>query len=146
MTLFGEQVFTGADDVFSFERCSSRMLEMTTAGYGTSEPRASDFNSIAPSGGFAIPRAPPPPPPPPSEEEGVEEEKDEVAGRHHAAVDIRVAPKFSDRHFYKLGRWGGRAAAFGRGGAKPAGPRMGGPSLFEMKLERMRDAVAAWWR
>ena len=140
------QVFTGADDVFSFERCSSRILEMTTAGYGASAPRASGFNSIAPRGGFAIPSAPPPPPPPPREEGEDEEGVGEIAGRHHAAVDIRVAPKFSDRHFYKLGRWGGRAAAFGRGDAKPAGPRMGGPSPLEIKLERLRDAVAGWWR
>ena len=132
-------VFSGADDIFAFERCSSRMIEMSTTSFNVKDHQQNNAVGF----GLQIPSPPPPPTPPPLKEgeEGEVEDAESTMARHHNPVDIRVAPKFTNRHFYKMGRWGGKGDSFSKGR-----PRMGGPSPLEMKLESLKERVASWWK
>ena len=73
------ELFTGAEDVFAFERCVSRLMEMQTPAYRSQQHRPTlSLNSVSgsPAGFGSMPGAPPPLP----VEEEVEEEDEDGHG------------------------------------------------------------------
>ena len=71
------ELFTGAEDVFAFERCVSRLMEMQTPTYRSQQHRPTlSLNSVSgsPAGFGSMPGAPPPLP---VEEEDEDEDEDE---------------------------------------------------------------------
>ena len=149
--------------MFAFERCVSRLVEMSTEAYANlSHVMDSNHNCVSANGtGFStLPEAPPR-----NEEE--EEDKDKktekvedltmresrrrtrmrqseieselfskIRQRGYEEQKLINAPRFSDRHFWGLGKWNPK-----RAGEWGKGPRMSGPNptfmIWKSKLLRV---------
>jgi hypothetical protein len=151
------ELFSGQADVFAFERCVSRLVEMSTEEYANLSHIMDSNHNCASSDGTGFSTLPEAPPQIEEEEKDKEDEKDQEAQlevltlresrrknrirqseieselfsqirqRGYEEQKMIDAPRFSDRHFWGLGKWNPK-----RGGEWSKGPRMSGPNPMLM--------------